>query len=678
MQAAVTTREEVLDAIKAQRYQFNFERDVPEALKADREIVLAALEHAQCAFADLPVALHSDREVMFAFAVRGWGGSLDQLPDTWRDDTEFATAAIRADAGNYEHASDRVRGLREIALMAVAEKSRFNIQYVPSPMNRDREVLTTALRGHKQAYMYVPEDLRDDPEFLHLALEHSDGNSLVFEAMPDWARDDREIALKMVSREGFGFRYASERLRDDKDVLLAALAKDVRVLGEASARLRADPDVVRFVAGHKDCRSGFQYLDPVARNAPDIVAVAIEHGADLEDLSEQWRDDEAVVRAAVGRWGKNYGAASARLKAVREIALLAAQDHLRGHTWGFDFSAVPSELRADPEIARHAVRTQAENAKHLPEALLNDHAFLRELVSASDRVLEYLPPEAGRSVALARIQTGVHHGRRIVVEAVPATGHVYEDRRAVEHVTVEDPSGHTVRVDAMPVLTYEDDGPVGSYLSVRYLINLVLCGGFLFLVQENSGDETFTYGCALDRMSKDEAIRLHLWHHVYLVPWTGTESLTGSIDSLRERSVLLYEGRTKLLPSGLCAFPGENAYQEAMSILGGSTPRNATYASTGARELTLVKAPEAQEVGGAARVYVQAEGDSPAGWRWLLPNVDGPRASLAVLRRTTDADDWRWLAGKLGAATPAQREVVVQHFAGGPLEADVRAACAQA
>jgi hypothetical protein len=675
MQEAVATREEILAAIEAQRYQFNFERDVPDALKVDREVVLAAMKHSTMAFADLPVALHTDREIMLAFATRGWGGNLDQLPEAWRDDETFVTDAVRAEPGNYQHASERVRGLRDLALMAVAEKGRLNIPYVPSPLNRDREVLTTALRGHMQAYTHVPEDLRADPEFLQLAIEHSQGDSSVFEAMPDQARDDRAIALKMVSRNGYGFRYASERLRDDKDVLLAALGGDLRVLDVASTRLRSDPDVVRAVAGHKDCWSGFRFLDPVARNAPDVVALALQHGVALADLSEQWRDDEATVRASVGQWGKNYAAASDRLKAVREIALLAAQDHLRGKAWGFVLSWVPAELRADREIARHAVRTEAENAKHLPVSLLNDHAFLRELVSVSDCVLEYLPAEAGRAVALARIQTGAHHGRRIVVEAVPATGHVYENRRAVEHVTVEDPSGHTLRVDAMPVLTYEDDGPVGSHLSVRHLVNLVLCGAFVFLVEENSGYETFTYLLALDRMSREEAMRLHLWHHVHLVPWTGAESLASSIDALRERSIRVYEGRTKLLPTGVCPFPGRNSYPEAMSILGGSASRNATYRATGDREITVAAAPEAQEVGGAARVHVQAEGDCPGGWRWLIPHADGPRAAFALLRQTSDADDWRWLQSRLAAATSAQRELVVRHFAGGPLEAEVRAAC---
>jgi len=663
------SRDEILAAIREQKSLFDFERDVPPSLRADRDIVLAAFADATIEFRHVPTTLHSDREVMLAAAKCGFGGNLEALPDVWKDDAAFVTELMRDKPGCFEHASERVRSLREVALAAVATVGKGvvewdNLRHVPPPLNRDRELLTTALRGHLQAYVHVPEDLRADPELLALAAEHSKGNSLVFEAMPASARDDREIVLKMVSRDGGGFEHASERLRDDKELLLVALAGRGRVLQYASARLRADPEVARVVAASKDCSAAFAYLDPAVRSAPDMVAQALANHADLKDFSEALRDDEATVRIAVAAWGRNYEAASDRLKAVREIALLAAQDHTRGITWGFDLSWAPESLRADKEIARNAVLSEDSNAKHLPQVLLQDHAFLRELVAANDRVLEHLPAEAARAVALARIVTGAHHGRRIVAAAVPATGSVYDNQRKVETLTVEDPSGSTLRVTSMPVLTYEKDGPVGSYLSVRYVVNVVLCGAFVFLVEENTGDKTSTYRWAVDRTSEEEAIRTHLWHHVYLVPWSGADgSVTDSFDSLRGRSLLLYEGRTARLPIGVSAFPGQDGYTEAMSLLGGSAPRQSKYATTGPRELTIAAA-EAHEVGGAARVYVQGEGEGRSVWRWLIPHAEGPRAALAILGRTTHADDWRWLQGQVEGATPAQRGLLATHFAG--------------
>jgi hypothetical protein len=65
-------------------------------------------------------------------------------------------------------------------------------------------------------------------------------------------------------------------------------------------------------------------------------------------------------------------------------------------------------------------------------------------------------------------------------------------------------------------------------------------------------------------------------------------------------------------------------------------------------------------------------------WRWLLPRAEGPRAAFARLSTTGDADDWAWLSTHLADATPAQRALVRAHFAGGPLEAEVAAACAGA
>jgi len=666
------SKEQVLADIRERPYQLDYQHYVPESLKTDRDVVLAALEHARSGFAIVPAALHADREVMLACAKHGL--DLGSLPDAWKNDAEFVVELLRDSGCHFQHASPRVRGLRDIALLAVADTSYNNLERVPPPLRHDRQVLSTALRGHSQAYLHVPEDLRADPELLALAIEHSEGNSVVFEAMPPSARDDREIALRMVSRDGWGFRHASERLRDDKEVLLTALAKNISVLDDASARLRADADVARFVAHSQDCRAGFRHLDPAVRDAPDVVAAALQNGAPLGDLPARWRDDEATVRIAVGYRGENYHAASDRLKAMRDIALLASRDHVRftSHyeSSDFDLSWVPEHLRADPEIVGSAIRSNAGNISHVPPELLGDDAFLRTLVTLNDRVVQHLPENVKTRLLTTSVMSVEHRGRKIVYRMVLDDGCVEQMQRTAQEATVIAAGRPLVTMAGMPVLTYEDDGPVGSYLSVRYRNNFVLAGDFIFFVMANSGEQTFENSLADRRWNgycpEPETSDDFLKHHVYLVPETVA---TLGFDRLGA-CPRIYFGRDALPPAGIQLFPTEASYGEAVTVL----RQRAVYGEsmfTRIDDATLQAAAiTVEEVEGAARVYVDGHG-----WRFLIPHADGALRALEMLRTTRDEDDWRWIRAHADVLSDFQKQMLLRHFETASWAEEVSAFC---
>ena len=642
------TREQVLTAIKEQGYQFLFYRDVPSELSTDPGIALAVIERGQIKVKDLPAELLMNRDVMLAMACRVWDGSgLESLPWKWRDDEAFVREVLAVQPGSYRHASERLQGFREFALLAVRSTRSNALENVPEPLRHDREVLIAALQGHHQAFLHVPEELRSDVEFLELAVAHSNGDPIVFNAMPVSARDDRPIALRMVSRSGWAFRKASERLRDDKELLLAAMAQDVRAVETASTRLRADLEVARVVANSKDCGSALRFLDASVRNAAEIVPVAVAHGASLEYFDAHWCDDETTVRAAVSRWGRNYQFASPRLQAIREIALLAAQDHTRNITWGFDLAEVPEGLRSDREIVLNAVKCNAKNAGAVTASLMADLDFVRELVATGDDVLQHLPAAQQREVAFSSIRTQKHHGRRLVVETIPESGYVYNHQRTLERIRVIDEHGGSLAVEAVPVITYVDAGPMGSYLAACYLNNVVLCGAYAFIVERYVGFSA----------SEDE----RKCNYVLLIPWTVRDGdVRESYESLRARALLIYAGRELRAPGGVCVFASEDEYAEAMSILGGAQRERSRFSPMGPNTLE-VRSEEVGEVEGAARVYVDG-----CGWRWLLPHSEGPRAALEWLRATTDDDDRRWLLAHLGAASESGRALVAQHFHDSP------------
>merc|ERR1719203_2763196 len=65
-----------------------------------------------------------------------------------------------------------------------------------------------------------------------------------YKRLPEHVRDDREITLAAVAKNGLALRYASAKLREDRDVVLAAIAQNASALQYAPAVLQADRDFV--------------------------------------------------------------------------------------------------------------------------------------------------------------------------------------------------------------------------------------------------------------------------------------------------------------------------------------------------------------------------------------------------------------------------------------------------
>ena len=224
-----------------------------------------------------------------------------------------------------------------------------------------------------------------------------------------------------------------------------------------------------------------------------------------------------------------------------------------------------------------------------------------------------------------------------------------------------------------PVISYEEDGPVGSYLTLRFLNNLVLCGQFVFYIKANSGKETFEnalsgssrwyreYGPPLQ--TTDDFLR----HEVFLVP-SGSFSLDHKVMAGCPR---LYHGREAHLPKGIALFTREESYREAMTVLH-QKEFYGTPSFTRVNDSTLEAVPgPVAEIQGAARVYVDG-----FGWRFLIPSSGGSQEALEKLRATTDLDDWKWIKGQSAAElTEYQRNLLLEHFGRADFGADVAAFC---
>lgn len=102
----------------------------------------------------------------------------------------------------------------------------------------------------------------------------------------------------------------------------------------------------------------------------------------------------------------------------------------------------------------------------------------------NDRILYHMDENLKAQLFTTQVQSVEYRGKKIIYEMVIDDGYVQNKERPVKSSSVRQGVSELVRCDNFPVLTYEDDGPVGSYLSVRYLNNILLIGDFTFLLKK--------------------------------------------------------------------------------------------------------------------------------------------------------------------------------------------------
>jgi hypothetical protein len=321
----------------------------------------------------------------------------------------------------------------------------------------------------------------------------------------------------------------------------------------------------------------------------------------------------------------------------------------------FPLEAAPEKFKNDKEIVQNAIQSNANNFEHIGQELLKDADFIKELYATNDGILYYMNENLKSQLFTTRICSSEHYGKKIIYEMVIDDSYVQNQQRSVRVGYVQQGDVKVTRCENFPVLTYEDDGPVGSYLTYRYLCNFLLIGNFVFFIKENSGSQTFTHHLFKNEtygpgpQPSDDFLK----HEVYLIPESITEFSYGNLNVLPR----IYYGKTDNISKGIKLFPDKNSYSEALTIL----KQEEIYGKPKFKKIndnTLeVILGNTDEIFGAALVFLDGYG-----WRFLIPHREGALKALDVLKSTIINDDLNWIKAQTGKLSEYQEKLLKEHF----------------
>ena len=146
--------------------------------------------------------------------VRADGLSLRLAPEDLRADKEVVLAAVKENAYALEYASEGLRADKEVVLEAVQQKS-FALQFASEGLRADKEVVLAAVKQFGRALGFASEGLRADKEFVLEAVQQH-GKALGYAS--EELRCDRAFLLQLVeaTKAYWLYDFAAEELRKDE------------------------------------------------------------------------------------------------------------------------------------------------------------------------------------------------------------------------------------------------------------------------------------------------------------------------------------------------------------------------------------------------------------------------------------------------------------------------------
>ncbi len=267
------------------------------SLRADKSIVLAAINIAGCALQHAHISLRSDPEIVLA-AFSNCSFSL-----------EFAEKIVFSD--------------RKLVLDAVAKNGAF-IEFADKNLRADRDVVNAALSSQIELlqyceYMEFNEYLYESDLFFDYAGYKGVGKSL-FRFADESLKSDRDFVLAKVKQSGRALEFAHESLRLDRELAFLALKSYPESFEFAHESLKSDREFV--FAALKIYPYLFEFIHDSYKSYRELVINAVRYfWRFLEIADVKFRGDKEIVMIAIKQDIKAFELADSVLKSDNNFLL---------------------------------------------------------------------------------------------------------------------------------------------------------------------------------------------------------------------------------------------------------------------------------------------------------------------------------------------------------------------
>lgn len=137
--------------------------NTPLSFAQRKEIALIQVKQNDYSF-DLPEDLRKDRDVALA-AVKHAGYALIHFSEELRNDKEIALAAVKQDGYALGVVGEKLLGDRDVVLAAV-KNAGYALAHASEDLRKDKEIALAAVKNDNDSFQFISERLKDDEDIL--------------------------------------------------------------------------------------------------------------------------------------------------------------------------------------------------------------------------------------------------------------------------------------------------------------------------------------------------------------------------------------------------------------------------------------------------------------------------------------------------------------------------------
>lgn len=298
-------------------------------ISEDEEIILTRCENDN--YFKLPKIFQNNK----SFILKAIESGYNRLcVSNFSDDPDIIKAAVKKSLHIFYNLKPEQKEDRGFVLAAATNK-KFTIEYLPKKFGKDKDIILTIIRNNPHEYLkcemrndidvvlaflnsgkgiwiYIPNQFKTRREVVFAALNSNEFNT-------DF-NNDREYVLKALQKNGLFLEKVSNTFKQDETFVLEAIKNNPNALQYADEKLLADDNFMMKAAKLIGAFYILVYANP------------------------KFRDNEELVRQAIGEHPLGFRLASPALKKNAELARFAVKCYLR------NYDEVDPSMKDDPLI----------------------------------------------------------------------------------------------------------------------------------------------------------------------------------------------------------------------------------------------------------------------------------------------------------------------------------------
>jgi hypothetical protein len=210
----------------------------------------------------------------------------------------------------------------------------------------------------------------------------------------DELRNDKDVVLLAIQKQGVNFRHAHESLRKDRELISEAVRSYCNMLTKPTINFPlkyVDKEILmdrNFAFSMVEINGNvLEFLDPQFQNDREFVLTAVKtYGGALEFVNEHFKVDQEIIEEALKNNGMAIKYVDITLKQDKTLVLLA----IKSNVDSFKYISVKS--KNDPDIMLQAVKLSEDVLKYVDRPVYKNKEIFRELVKVNGLSLKHADP----------------------------------------------------------------------------------------------------------------------------------------------------------------------------------------------------------------------------------------------------------------------------------------------